>query len=97
MDEQNARIARELADFAQRFPDVYARAKGDPDTIPDEVWQEVSQGKTLTEAYGAYAAREFGEQGRQQSERNAARSTGSMRSSGNDLGRKDAFLDALNG
>lgn len=97
MEEQEAKIARELADFAQKFPDVYTRAKGDPDTIPDEVWRAVSQGKPLTAAYGEYVAKEYAEQTRQQAERNRERSTGSMRSSGGSLRRKDAFQAALNG
>lgn len=98
---QQQRISRELAEFERAFPDAYNHAKSDPKTIPQSVWAEVNNGLSLTAAYSRYAV----EQARasvktaqetvkavQQMQKNAHRSTGSMKSAGNDNRNVDAFL-----
>lgn len=98
---QQQRISRELAEFERAFPDAYNNAKSDPKTIPQSVWDEVNNGLSLTAAYSRYAV----EQARasvktaqetvktvQQAQKNTQRSTGSMKSAGNDSRSVDAFL-----
>lgn len=98
---EQTRINRDLDEFRQAFPEAYNNAKKDPQSIPDSVWAEVKGGLSLTAAYSRYAV----EQARasvktaqetvktvQQAQRNAQRSTGSMKSAGNDSRNTDPFL-----
>lgn len=97
-----ARVQKDLADFAKAFPEVYAGAQKDPNTIPDSVWAEVSGGLSLTAAYAKYAVAEAGKaaqeaatkaQAAEQNQKNEGRSTGSMSSAGSDAKNKDPFLE----
>lgn len=98
---EQERINRDLVEFQRAFPDAYDNAKKDPKSIPDSVWAEVKNGLSLTAAYSRYAV----EQARasvktaqetvktvQQTQKNAQRSTGSMKSAGNDSRNVDPFL-----
>jgi len=102
---RDARIKDDLANFQAAFPEIYNQAKGDPKTIPQSVWNDVSSGKmTLTAAYSKYAVAQAQELARSATEaaktsennqRNASRSTGSMKSAGNDAKNRDAFAAAF--
>lgn len=97
----NAAAQRRKADideFAREYPDV-AR---NPDAIPKEVWDAVAAGSLLTVAYAKYTAKQAREeaertrsaaQAAQQNVKNAARSTGSMQSAGQNAGGRDPFLE----
>lgn len=97
----NAAAQRRKADideFAREYPDV-AR---NPDAIPREVWDAVAAGSSLTVAYAKYTAKQAREeaertrraaQAAQQNIKNAARSTGSMQSAGQNAGGRDPFLE----
>lgn len=97
----NAAAQRRKADideFAREYPDV-AR---NPDAIPKEVWDVVAAGSSLTVAYAKYTAKQAREeaertrsaaQAAQQNVKNAARSTGSMQSAGQNAGGRDPFLE----
>lgn len=91
--EQTVReqVSRGLAEFAKAFPEAYHRAKEDPDAIPEAVWADVRAGMSLTAAYARYTV---GQTARaRQSQVNAQRATGSMRSAGSDSKNKDPFLE----
>ena len=81
-------------EFARTFPEAYRRAREDPATIPDSVWQAVGQGMSLTAAYAQHAVGQAAgdAQTARQNHKNAQRSTGSMRSAGSDVNARDAFL-----
>ena len=97
----NAAAQRRKADideFAREYPDV-AR---NPDAIPKEAWDAVAAGSSLTVAYAKYTAKQAREeaertrsaaQAAQQNVKNAARSTGSMQSAGQNAGGRDPFLE----
>ena len=97
----NAAAQRRKADideFAREYPDV-AR---NPDAIPKEVWDAVAAGSSLTVAYAKYTAKQAREeaertrsaaQAAHQNVKNAARSTGSMQSAGQNAGGRDPFLE----
>ena len=97
----NAAAQRRKADideFAREYPDV-AR---NPDAIPKEVWDAVAAGRSLTVAYAKYTAKQAREEAErtrsaakaaQQNIKNAARSTGSMQSAGQNAGGRDPFLE----
>lgn len=97
----NAAAQRRKADideFAREYPDV-AR---NPDAIQKEVWDAVAAGSSLTVAYAKYTAKQAREeaertrsaaQAAQQNIKNAARSTGSMQSAGQNAGGRDPFLE----
>lgn len=97
----NAAAQRRKADideFAREYPDV-AR---NPDAIPKAVWDAVAAGSSLTVAYAKYTAKQAREeaertrsaaQAAQQNVKNAARSTGSMQSAGQNAGGRDPFLE----
>ena len=97
----NAAAQRRKADideFAREYPDV-AR---NPDAIPKVVWDAVAAGSSLTVAYAKYTAKQAREeaertrsaaQAAQQNIKNAARSTGSMQSAGQNAGGRDPFLE----
>ena len=88
----------DIDEFAREYPDV-AR---NPDAIPKEVWDAVAAGSSLTVAYAKYTAKQAREeaertrsaaQAAQQNIKNAARSTGSMQSAGQNDGGRDPFLE----
>lgn len=98
------RVKNDLAQFAQAFPEVYEQAKSDPKALPDSVWKDVNAGMPLTAAYARYAVAKANEEAKAasqraeaaaQNRRNALRSTGSMRSAGNDTRSSDPFLDGF--
>lgn len=99
--ETQAEIRRGIAEFAKAFPEIYDQARKNPEVIPDSVWAAVNEGLSLTAAYARYAVDQAGNaakeaQGQvrtaQQNQKNAQRSTGSMRSAGSDTKGKDPFL-----
>lgn len=103
--QESARVRADIAEFARAFPDVYKQAGGDPKTvIPQSVWADVDKGMSLVAAYGRYIAANAAAQIEAANKRadttaknaaNAARSTGSQKSAGNDSKNKDAFLEAF--
>ena len=93
--------ARRQADI-EAFRKIYPDAAKDPKGIPAEVWQRVNDGMNLVAAYAVYDAKQAraaqlaAEQkaaAAMQNQANAARSTGSMHSSGDNTKAKDPFLD----
>lgn len=93
---------RDIAEFAKAFPEIYAKAKSDPNALPDSVWEAVGGGASLTAAYAQYAVGEAAKaaaeaqaraRAAEQNHKNTARSTGSMKSAGSDAKNKDAFLE----
>lgn len=98
------RIARDVREFAQVFPD----AARDYNNIPQEVWDAVDGGSSLIAAYAGYANRKSAEEAqaraqeqarqeavRAQNQANARRSAGSMRSAGGDTSPKDPFAQGF--
>jgi hypothetical protein len=104
--ESKAKINADIAEFAKAFPDVYKQAEKDPKVIPESVWAKVNSGElTLTAAYSRYAVEQAKAEAaaakqaaavEAKNAKNAARSTGSMRSAGNDAKNTDAFLEGWN-
>lgn len=97
----DAKIKADLAEFEKAFPDVYRQAKTDPKAIPESVWNDVKGGLSLTAAYARHvvSAAQAAEKAAKeradavvQTTKNAARSTGSMKSAGSDAKNTDAFL-----
>ena len=93
----DARRQADIAEFQKTFPD----AAKDPKSIPAEVWSDVRNGSTLVSAYAKYAvaqanakaqAAEQKAETTSQNHRNAGRSTGSMKSAGENIESKDPFL-----
>ena len=93
----DARRQADIAEFQKTFPD----AAKDPKSIPAEVWADVRNGSSLVSAYAKYAvaqanakaqAAEQKAETTTQNQRNAGRSTGSMRSAGENIESKDPFL-----
>lgn len=100
---QQAAEARRTADI-EEFRTLFPEAAKDPQSIPQEVWAKVRSGERLTTAYTRYALSQAGQQvasarrdaaSAQQNQRNAERSTGSMRSAGDGSKSKDVFADAF--
>ena len=100
--QRQARIQNDIQEFATVFPDAALDFK----SIPQEVWEAVNGGMSLVAAYARYNSaqanasaqkaeeeRRRQEAVRQQNDRNAAASTGSMKSAGSDHGPKDPFLE----
>ena len=105
-EQKNANVQKDLADFARAFPDVYKQAGSDPSVIPESVWAEVDKGLTLTAAYSRHVAADAEAKIKAANERadtacknaaNAARSTGSQKSAGNDAKNTDNFLAGFEG
>jgi hypothetical protein len=104
--ESKAKINADIAEFAKAFPDVYKQAEKDPKVIPESVWAKVNSGElTLTAAYSRYAVEQAKAEAaaakqaaavEAKNAKNAARSTGSMKSAGNDAKNTDAFLEGWN-
>lgn len=91
---QEADIQADLASFAAAFPAVFDQAKDTPGVIPQCVWDAMrDQGLSLTAAYARYVTAQA--RAAADNHNNAVRSTGSMRSAGNDAKNTDAFLSAL--
>ena len=93
----DARRQADIAEFQKTFPD----AAKDPKSIPAEVWADVRNGSSLVSAYAKYAvaqanakaqAAEQKAETTSQNQRNAGRSTGSMKSAGENIESKDPFL-----
>lgn len=91
----------DIEQFRKAFPD----AAKEPDKIPQEVWDDVRKGLSLSLAYAKYeirqeqAARKDAEHkaaSSEQNQKNASRSAGSMRSAGNKNTSRDPFLEGWN-
>lgn len=101
-----AKVEADLAEFAKAFPDVFKQAESDPKAIPESVWAQVNSGAlSLTAAYSRYAVEQAQASAaaardaaatKAKNDKNAARSTGSMKSAGNDVKTNDPFLDGWN-
>ena len=98
MDTPEARKQRDIQDFIREYPE---QAKN-PEALPKEVWAAVNRGETLVNAYRAYELKEVKAQLEQQKieaarkaqeEKNRARSTGSLSTSGKSTA--DAEFDAI--
>ncbi len=96
---ENRRQA-DIAEFQKTFP----KAAKDPNSIPPQVWAEVRNGSSLVAAYARFndsrLEQELADAKRetaavQQNQKNAARSTGSMRSAGDGSKTRDDFGDAF--
>ena len=105
--QRDANVQAGIDEFARAFPDVYQKARGNPkEAIPPEVWDDVNKGLSLTAAYSRYVVKNAEAQVKAVQQRadtdtknavNAARSTGSQKSAGNDAKNKDAFLEGFDG
>lgn len=98
MDTPEARKQRDIQDFIREYPE---QAKN-PEALPKEVWAAVNRGETLVNAYRAFELKEVKAQLEQQKieaarkaqeEKNRARSTGSLSTSGKRTA--DAEFDAI--
>lgn len=98
LDTPEARKQRDIQDFIREYPE---QAKS-PEALPQEVWAAVNKGETLVNAYRAYELKEVKAQLEQQKieaarkaqeEKNRARSTGSLSTSGKSTA--DAEFDAI--
>jgi hypothetical protein len=102
--EKNAtdeRVRADLELFGKLYPDIFEQVKRDRTVIPKEVWDEAYNGGSLVVAYKKYADAQAAAEKAQilarvaaaeQGAKNAARSTGSMKSAGNDTKNTDPFL-----
>lgn len=99
--DADARRKADIAEFQKTFPD----AAKEPDKIPKEVWDGVKSGLSLVAAYAKYqvekakadaaaAAKETAAV--KQNQKNAERSTGSMKSAGEEKRNRDPFLEGWN-
>lgn len=98
--QADARRQADILEFQKTFPD----AARDPQSIPKEVWDGVTNGLSLVASYAkwqvsaataqAQAAKEQAAAA-VQNQRNADRSTGSMKSAGEERKAKDIFADAF--
>ena len=105
-ETEAAKVRADLELFGKLYPDVYEQAKGNPSVIPKSVWDEVHKGESLAVAYKKYADAQIAAEKQQmtarvaaaeQSAKNTGRSTGSMKSAGNDTKNTDAFLEGWGG
>ena len=96
--EAASRRQADIQEFQQTFPE----AAKDPNSIPPQVWADVRNGSSLVAAYARYAVQQARQDAAtakretasvQQNQKNADRSTGSMKSAGNGLKSKDPFLE----
>lgn len=96
--EAASRRQADIQEFQQTFPE----AAKDPNSIPPQVWADVRNGSSLVAAYARYAVQQARQDAADakrettsvlQNQRNAERSTGSMRSAGDGLKSKDPFLE----
>lgn len=86
---EEIRIQGEVAEFRRSFPEVFNQVKEDLSQLPNEVWRMVQDGASLTAAYARHTVA--------QNKKAPSRSTGSMRSAGNDAIRSDPFLKGFLG
>lgn len=93
-----ARRKADIDEFMKTFPE----AAKDPKGIPKEVWDDVKQGLSLVASYAKYQVAQAQSQAQkaqhdasaaQQNQKNGQRSTGSMKSAGNESKNKDPFLE----
>lgn len=93
-----SRRQADITEFQKTFPE----AAKDPNSIPPQVWAEVRGGSSLVAAYARYAVQQARQDAAtakretasvQQNQKNAARSTGSMKSAGDSTKAKDPFLE----
>lgn len=100
-ESQEAAEARRKADI-EKFQKTYPDAAKDPQSIPKEVWDGVKNGLSLVESYAVWkqkAAETALTEAKQQqaaavqNQKNASRSTGSMKSAGESRKSKDPFLE----
>lgn len=105
-ETEAAKVRADLELFGKLYPDVYEQAKRDSSAIPKSVWEEVHKGESLVVAYKKYADAQIVAEKQQmtarvaaaeQSAKNTGRSTGSMKSAGNDTKNTDAFLEGWGG
>lgn len=98
--EAASRRQADIQEFQQTFP----KAAKDPNSIPPQVWADVRNGSSLVAAYARFnngrLEQEIADAKRetasvQQNQRNAERSTGSMRSAGDNSKTRDDFGDAF--
>lgn len=98
--EAASRRQADIQEFQQTFPE----AAKDPNSIPPQVWADVRNGSSLVAAYARFnngrLEQEIADAKRetasvQQNQRNAERSTGSMRSAGDCSKTRDDFGDAF--
>ena len=96
--EAASRRQADIQEFQQTFPE----AAKDPNSIPPQVWADVRNGSSLVAAYARYAVQQARQDAAtakretasvQQNQKNADRSTGSMKSAGDGLKSKDPFLE----
>lgn len=104
-ESDEAQIQQGISEFAKAFPEVYEKAKGDANAIPDSVWAEVRGGLSLTAAYAKYAvaqaqaeteAARTAAKTAEQNQKNGQRATGSMKTVGSGAAGKDPFLEGWN-
>lgn len=97
--ERTAAMHADIQNFRMAFPEA---AQNPYQAIPAEVWRQVDRGVSLTAAYAQYAvaqARGDARRAEQQTrimrlnQENLSRSTGSMRSAGEEIRVKDPFLE----
>ena len=98
--EAASRRQADIQEFQQTFPE----AAKDPNSIPPKVWADVRNGSSLVAAYARYSVHQARQDAAdakretasvQQNQRNAERSTGSMRSAGDNSKTRDDFGDAF--
>jgi len=98
LERQRQRTREDVREFRSVFPE----AARDYRSIPQQVWDDVKRGMSLVAAYSRYhnaRVREETEEWKRQeavwrrNAENAARSAGSMRSSGSGHGPGDPFLE----
>lgn len=99
-NDAESRRRADILEFQKTFPNV---AK-DPKSIPPVVWAEVNKGSSLVAAYSRYAiaqartAQKTAERKAEavaQNQKNAGRSTGSMKTAGDGSKGKDPFMDGF--
>ena len=93
-EAESKRVQDDIARFIKIYPDVK------PEEIPQEVWKAVNAGEqSLVEAWQSHLIQKFKTENaaKEQKTANAARSTGSMRTSGKDKSATDPFLMGFNG
>lgn len=95
---------RRMADI-QEFQKTFPDAAKDPKSIPQEVWNGVREGLSLVASYARWQVAQAKEEASkavhnaaaaQQNQRNAERSTGSMKTAGEENRNKDPFLEGWN-
>lgn len=102
--EKHSREERQRADVLE-FQKTFPEAAKDPKGIPQEVWDGVRQGLSLVASYAKWQVNQANAQAQkaahdaaaaQQNQKNAQRSTGSMKSAGQENKANDPFLQGWN-